>query len=255
MLPPTERFGDRVDDYVRSRPSYPPTAIDVLRDIVGLTPASSIADVGCGTGIFAAQLLMTGATIIGVEPNGPMREACTKLLAKNHRFRVLKGTAEVTGLNDSSVDLVTAAQAFHWFKESESRTEFRRILRPNGWVALIWNERKSKGSQFAQGYELILKECSPEYATVTHRNHPDQDILDWFHNPAAKVHVFEHATGLDLANFLGRAYSSSYVPAEGTPEREVITNRLTQLFRDHETEGSVSMEYEAKLFLGQLGLD
>ena len=161
----------------------------------------------------------------------------------------------MTGLSDHSVDLLTAAQAFHWFREDESRQEFRRILRPDGWVALIWNERKSEGSEFLQGYEQVLKGCSTEYAKVTHRNNPHKEILAWYGNPAAQVYSFEHRTELNLANFLGRAYSSSYVPAKGTRERETITNRLTKLFHENQSGGSVSMQYEAKLFLGQLGTD
>ncbi len=252
MLPPTERFSDRVADYVRSRPSYPVAAIDCLVQVVGLCEHSVIADIGCGTGIFATQLLTTGASVIGIEPNEPMRQASLDLLSGTARFRATDGSAEVTGLEGASIDVITAAQAFHWFRPAEARQEFRRILKPNGWVALTWNERKASGSEFLECYEQILRECSPEYANVTHRNTPDNEILDWFENPNAVFNTFVNETPLDLDNFLGRAYSSSYVPAAETAERIEITGRLTDLYERTISDGPVTMRYETKLFLGQL---
>ena len=255
MLPPTERFSDRVADYVRSRPSYPQAAIDCLVQVVGLSDESVIADIGCGTGIFATQLLSTRASVVGIEPNESMRGASLDLLTNVPRFQAVDGTAEVKGLDDQSVDLISAAQAFHWFKPDEARQEFRRILRPEGWVALIWNERRSGGSPFLEEYEAILRECSPEYLLATHRNTPDSVLLDWYQNPDARVYAFDNDTPIDLENFLGRAYSSSYVPAAGTEGRIEITKRLTDLYRRTKAVGPVTMRYETKLFLGQLQPD
>jgi SAM-dependent methyltransferase len=253
MLSPTQRFSDRVDDYVRSRPSYPLAAINLLVQIVGLSTESTIADVGCGTGIFATQLMATGAKVVGVEPNDPMREACIQLLSSSPQFEATKGTAEKTGLADQSADLITAAQAFHWFSPFETRQEFRRVLKPSGWVGLIWNERKSAGSSFLEEYEQVLTEFASEYAHVSHRNNSDESILSWFGHPDAQVHHFENPTELNLSNFLGRAYSSSYVPAEGTDARSKITKELMSLFERYHTNDYVTMTHETKLFLGHLG--
>jgi ubiquinone/menaquinone biosynthesis C-methylase UbiE len=137
----TQRFSSRVDNYIRYRPGYPDAILDTLRDAYGLTPASIVADVGSGTGILTEMFLRHGNVVYGIEPNREMREAAERLLAGYDRFHSVAATAEDTTLGDDSVDLVTAGQAFHWFDPSKARAEFARVLKPGGWVALIWNER------------------------------------------------------------------------------------------------------------------
>ncbi|MBS1701795.1 MAG: class I SAM-dependent methyltransferase [Armatimonadetes bacterium] len=252
MLPPTQRFSDRVADYVRYRPSYPADLVRRIMEIGGLNEGSVVADVGCGTGIFAQLLLDTGVKVFGVEPNAPMMEAAVNQLGGYPKFAMLNGTAERTGLTADSVDAITAAQAFHWFDQEPTRAEFRRILKPRGWVFLLWNERDDKGSEFSRLYEQALLDCAPEYAKVGHRNTPDDDVLAWFQNPAATLERFDNSQFLDLDSFLGRAYSSSYVPAAGTAEREAITARLTDVFERCQSDGLIELKYETKLYYGQL---
>src|SRR5437899_1233764 len=132
----TERFTDRVADYVRFRPHYPPAVFAELRDRLGLGAGSSVADVGSGTGISARPLLEMGCTVFAVEPNAAMRSAAEQWLGDFPRFQSIAGTAEATTLAEHSVDAVVAAQAFHWFDAASARREFQRILKPRGWVAL-----------------------------------------------------------------------------------------------------------------------
>lgn len=253
MLPPTERFSDRVADYVRARPSYPPEVLELLISEYKINSESAIADVGCGTGIFAKQLLSIGCSVIGVEPNESMRNAAISLLGHERNFEVVTGTGEDTGLPSRCVDLVTAAQAFHWFDQEKAYQEFSRILHPGGLVCLLWNERKSSGSDFLDGYEAVLKEFAPEYAHVKHRNNADQGILDWYRNDDAKIYSFTNDQVIDLDGLLGRAFSSSYLPAAGTPERDEIEGELRDLFQRTNKDGSVLFEYETKVFIGPLG--
>src|SRR5690242_14365495 len=108
----TQRFSDRVENYVRARPSYPDAFFDFLRSEIGLTSDWAVADIGSGTGISAGPLLKNGNTVCGIEPNAPMRQAAERLLAAYPRFRSVDATAEATSLPDGSVDLALAAQAF-----------------------------------------------------------------------------------------------------------------------------------------------
>lgn len=254
MRNPTERFSDRVDDYVKYRPTYPSEVIDLIAQVARLDSLSVVADIGCGTGIFSKLLLQTGAMIVGVEPNEPMLEAAKQLLDSEPRFRAVRATAEATSLEDHSYDAVTAAQAFHWFRRDEARAEFQRILKPQGWVFLVWNERLSDTSEFARGYEEILKDLATDYAMTRHRNTSDEELLAWFQNSSARIESFDHSQSLSLEGLLGRAYSSSYVPASGTPEREAITNRLTRLFDDCQVDEEIRWDYRTKVYLGQLTL-
>src|SRR5947209_11876909 len=124
----TSRFSSRVENYIRYRPGYPQSVVELLAGECGLTPTSVVADVGSGTGILTELFLRNGNTVYGVEPNREMREAGEGLLAGYPNFHSVDGRAEATGLPDASVDFVTAGQAFHWFDAQGARAEFSRIL-------------------------------------------------------------------------------------------------------------------------------
>ena len=137
----TSRFSDRVENYVRYRPGYPAEVLRTLNTACGLSPGHVVADIASGTGIWTRMLLENGNPVFGVEPNTVMREAGERLLATFPNFTSVAGTAEATTLPDQSVDFVTAAQAAHWFDRERARREFVRILKPGGWLVLLWNER------------------------------------------------------------------------------------------------------------------
>src|SRR5882724_5446254 len=175
----TQRFSDRVDNYIRYRPGYPIEILDLLRERCGLTPQARIADIGFGTGIFTRMLLENGNTVVGIEPNQEMREAGARLLTGFPEFRGSGGTAENTTLENQSVEFITAAQAAHWFDREPARREFLRILKPGGWVVLLWNERRTEGTAFLAEYEQLLLEYGTDYAEVRHERTSDT-IGDFF---------------------------------------------------------------------------
>lgn len=252
MTDATDRFSNRVADYVRSRPSYPAAAIDLLRTECGLGPGSRVADVGAGTGIFTVQLLEAGAHVVAIEPNGPMREAAVGLLSGRERCEVTDGTAEATGLGDASVDLITAAQAFHWFDRPAARREFVRILRPGGHVALLWNERRSESTPFLHDYELLLREGSVDYAAVNHRNVGVEKISDFFAPSQVQVRSFEYEQHFDWQGLQARVLSSSYVPGPDDPRQPAFVELLRRLFDQHANNGSVTWEYDTWVYYGTL---
>ena len=130
----TQRFSDRVENYIRYRPGYPAELIAILQTKTGLNPQSIVADVGSGTGISTAVLLPYAGQVLAVEPNESMRRAAETLLAAKPNFRSVNAAAESTTLADASVDMITVGQAFHWFEPTKTRREFARILKPGGWV-------------------------------------------------------------------------------------------------------------------------
>ncbi|HEX8686675.1 MAG TPA: class I SAM-dependent methyltransferase, partial [Pyrinomonadaceae bacterium] len=164
---PTTRFSSRVADYVKYRPGYPAEVLRLLEAECGLTAESVVADVGSGTGLLSELFLKNGNRVYGVEPNAEMREAGERLLAAYANFVSVDGRAEATTLEDGSVDFVTAGQAFHWFDPAGARREFARILRPGGWVVLAWNDRRTAGTPFLEGYERLLLEYGTDYREVS----------------------------------------------------------------------------------------
>jgi ubiquinone/menaquinone biosynthesis C-methylase UbiE len=138
----TTRFSDRVENYIKYRPHYPPEVIDYLQSQNVLADSSVIADIGSGTGISTEMFLNNGNTVYGVEPNKEMREAAERLLKDYKNFVSVNGTAEETTLKNKSIDIVTAGQAFHWFDIPKSKAEFKRILKDTGYVVLMWNNKQ-----------------------------------------------------------------------------------------------------------------
>jgi SAM-dependent methyltransferase len=248
----TRRFSDRVEHYAKYRPGYPPTVLAHLRDRAGLTPASVVADVGSGTGISSVPFLENGNVLYGVEPNAEMRQAAERLLAQYPGFRSIDGTAEATTLLDRSVDLAIAGQAFHWFDPPRAAAEFRRVLRPGGKVALMWNTRKVGGSRFLEDYERLLMEYGTDYAAVRHDRLDVGRFEAFFVGPVERA-VFPNAQSLDYDGLEGRLLSSSYTPSAGDSRRAPMLRELRRLFDQHHLAGRVTIEYETEVYLGSVG--
>lgn len=248
----TKRFSDRVAHYIAYRPGYPAALIDHLAARAGLSTGSTAADIGSGTGIFTALLLSRGLRVFAVEPNREMREAAERLLADHERFTSVDGNAEQTGLADGSADIVTAAQAFHWFDGARAREEFRRILRPKGMVALIWNDRKVDSTPFLIAYDALLRARGTDYEQVNHRNVDANRLQSFFGAGSYEETVFTNAQRFDWDGLHGRAMSSSYVPAEGSEGYEAFAAGLRDVFDAHSKDGFVSFEYDTRLYLGTI---
>jgi SAM-dependent methyltransferase len=249
---PKQRFSNRVHDYVRFRPSYPQEVARVLESDAGLTPAAIVADIGSGTGISAKLFLDQGNTVYGAEPNGEMRAAAEKFLAGASRFHSVDGSAEQTTLPDRSVDYVVASQAFHWFDRAKARQEFVRILRPGGWVVLMWNDRRIGTTPFLCDYEGLLCEFAIDYRQVNHKLIDDKVIQQFFDPAKYQFRSLGNHQLLDLQGLIGRVASSSYMPAEGHPRYPAMLPGIERLFQQHEKNGRVRIDYDTTLYFGQL---
>ena len=245
---PTQRFSSRVENYARFRPSYPQEIIDVLKQECGLTQASVVADIASGTGIFTRFLVENGNRVIGVEPNADMRRAGEEYLANYPKFTSVAGTAEATTIQDRCLDLITSAQAAHWFDREKALGEFQRILRPGGYLVLIWNDRRID-APFARDYEQLLLKYGTDYAEVKRRDNASAEFFGSIH---CRKRVLRNFQDLDYAGLEGRLLSSSYTPQAGHPSHDAMLRELRDLFDAHQTGGRVRLEYDTKIYFGQL---
>lgn len=248
----TERFSDRVEDYLRYRPGYPRALLGWLQDELGVTPGWCVADVGAGTGIASKLFLDAGYRVTAVEPNAAMRNAMTARLDGNPNFRAGAGHAAATGLPEHSFDLVTAAQAFHWFDPEAARREFHRILLPHGLAAVWWNSRRLTGTAFLEGYEALLRRFGIDYAAVAERHADDERMRAWFGAGLRGTARFEHRQRLDFDGLRGRLLSSSYAPKAGQPGHVPMLRALRELFDATATDGIVDMDYDTRIFAGEV---
>lgn len=247
MTDTVERFSNRVENYVKYRPDYPRAIIPFLTEKCGLTPESTIADIGCGPGISSRMFLENGNRVIGVEPNAAMRAAAKEYLGKFPEFTVIEGTSDRTALADGSVDIVVAAQAFHWFDPDTTRFEFRRILKPGGHIVLIWNERQLDTTPFLIEYEAFLVKYAYDYGSVRHDNIQTEELDDFFQKEYGSV-SFENVQDFDFEGLKGRMLSSSYMPNETDAIFEEMTKELRSLFAKHAENDRIKVFYDTKVY-------
>jgi SAM-dependent methyltransferase len=247
---PTGRFSDRVENYVRYRPGYPEGVLQVLREETGLAPTSVIADIGSGTGISSELFLRDGNPVFGVEPNQAMREAAEALLQRYPHFHSVAGTAEATTLPGHSVDYVLAGQAFHWFDPQRAGEEFARILRPGGWVVLLWNSRRTDSTPFLRAYESLLQRYGTDYREVKHRNVGPEMLRAAFAGGRYELRRLYNEQRFDFYGLKGRLLSSSYTPTEEHPGYRPMLEELERIFRQYEEDGTIRFEYDTEIYFG-----
>jgi ubiquinone/menaquinone biosynthesis C-methylase UbiE len=251
MSDPLTRFSSRSDNYARFRPSYPAAVIEILKSKCGLNEASVIADLGSGTGILSELLLKNGNSVLAVEPNAAMRKTAEDLLNRYEKFKSIEAAAEETTLETGSVDFVTAAQAFHWFERAKAKQEFSRILKPEGWVVLIWNERKLDSSEFLRAYEDLLLSYGTDYDKVRHEN-VTGEIAEFFAPGSFQLQTLENAQHFDFESLKGRLLSSSYAPDQDHPDFAPMLKALESIFKASNKDGIVDFAYETKVYYGQM---
>jgi SAM-dependent methyltransferase len=247
----TSRFSDRVENYIRYRPGYPAEAIAALKDQCGLRPQHVIADIASGTGIWTRPLLENGNCVFGVEPNAEMRQAGERLLEQFPNFTSVTGTAEATTLGDARVDFVTAAQAAHWFDRAKARREFVRILKPGGWLVLLWNERLIDTTPFLRDYEQLLLTYGTDYKEVRHER--TTDAVNEFFDPAPfQQRIYTLRQDFDYAGIEGRLLSSSYAPGPEHPDYPPMMRELRRIYDIHADGGRVACDYKTRVYFGRL---
>ena len=252
MTDSTKRFSDRVEDYIKYRPHYPQAVIDTLRAECGLDENSIVADIGAGTGILSELFLRNGNAVYAVEPNPAMRAAAERTWRENPHFHSVDGTAEATALAVHAVDFVTAGQSFHWFDSMRARAEFARILRPGGWVMLIWNSRRSDATPFLHAYEQILQTYAIDYSRVDHRLIDHAVFVAFFGAQGLSMKHFANRQHFGWDGVKGRLLSSSYTPGPGHPQHAPMLAALEAVFQTYQVDDKVTFEYDTEMYYGQL---
>ena len=244
------RFSNRVANYVKYRPGYPAEMLGLFRDEMGLTSESIIADIGSGTGLSTKPFLENGNTVYGVEPNEAMREAAEEYLREFSNFISRVGTAESTNLADNSIDFVIAAQAFHWFDPDNTRTEFKRILKAGGFIALIWNERQLDTNDVLRAYEQRLLKYATDYEKVRHENIDKQKLGAFFETEYGRA-TFPNEQVFDFDGLRGRLLSSSYMPSEDSEAFPALEKELLELFAKHSEKDRIKLLYDTNIYYKQ----
>jgi len=254
IMKPTTRFTEKAKYYHATRPSYPKEVLMTIIQMINLEPNPSyiIADIGSGTGKLSEVFLKYGFTVIGIEPNKAMREIGETEMKKYENFISMDGTAETTRIKDHSIDLIIAGQSFHWFNLAKTRKEFQRILKPDGYAMIVWNNRNTESSHFFRDYETILKDFGTDYHEVTKTIIGKKEFSDFFGTESYETFHFKNTQQLDYEGIRGRLLSTSYVPTEKSESYPPMIQKLKQIFQKHQKNNLIELNYETIMYLSKI---
>jgi SAM-dependent methyltransferase len=241
------RFDGLAAVYSAYRPTYPPAVVEFVEKELSVLPSARIIDVGSGTGISAELFLKAGYAVTCVEPGADMFARATANLSHYPLARFVQSRAESTGLPDADADLVLAGHSFHWFDVAACRREFARILKPGGWVALLWNSRDERDAFTREYYERIEPFASEHPHLDPAANESRARSL--FGNDY-RVQRFPNPARWSLSELLGFVFSASYLPKRETAEGGVLIAEVEQLFARYATGGKISFAFVSEIYYG-----
>ena len=244
-------FNGKAEDYAKYRPGYPLKLINLLESEINFDETKDIADIGSGTGTLTKLFLLNDNLVFGVEPNEEMRVTAEKNLDNFYNFISVNGTAEKTNLADSSVDIITAGQSFHWFDSGQAKNEFRRIVRKDGYVVLVWNVMKRNFSNFLKAYVKFVENLSPEMYNKHIEGSSEETMKKFFGDTKFNLKSIDNQQILDWKGLRGNLLSVSFLPKEEAAQKKLL-DELKAIFDKHNINGKVIIDYSAKVFYGKI---
>lgn len=251
-IDPTKRFSKTVENYLAYRPGYPSEIIDYMNDELGFHSDAVVADIGSGTGKLTTLFTKNGNPTFAVEPNEAMRSPAELLFKEYHNFKSIDGTAERTTLSDYSIDFIIAGQAFHWFDHQKTKTEFRRVLKDDGMVLLVWNKRMDDKSAFMKAYNDYLIDWATDYEETSLRKIDHNALSDFYSPNEFERKDFYHFQSFDFEGLKGRYLSCSYAFDSEHPKHEEAINVLSSIFERFQESGIVKMWYRTEVYYGTI---
>ncbi|MDE3170148.1 MAG: class I SAM-dependent methyltransferase [Acidobacteriota bacterium] len=250
---PTGRFSGRAEVYRRYRSRYPREIIPLLREKCGLTPESIVADIGAGTGMLAELFLENGNVVYAIEPNADMRAACEDLTGQFSSLTCIDGTAEDTHLPNHSIDLIAVGRAFHWFDHEKCRPEFKRILRPDGWIVLAGLGPRRGKEPVQDEYQQILREHGIDYSRLRDRYNVKEAVRPFFKGGTLYQAEFPGFEELTYEGLEGHTISLSVTPQPNHPGFPAMQDALKKYFEKFERNGKLRLPTNCHVYMGQLG--
>ncbi|TDM07886.1 class I SAM-dependent methyltransferase [Macrococcus lamae] len=246
----TELFTSKAEIYELGRPSYPDALLAFMKDQFMMTEETIVADIGAGTGKFTEKLLDLGCQVFAIEPNHAMANELRDGLMCS-QLSISERPAEHSELEDNSVDMITAAQSFHWFDTSKFKKECQRILAGNGPVCLIWNSRIEDAPINQQTHSVFEEHCPGFKSFIVGDDKTEEKINDFFDG---NFELFELDYPLDytLKKFVGRCVSASYSLDPSHEDYPAFEQALTEMFNNFAEDGKVQVPNITRCYYGYI---
>jgi ubiquinone/menaquinone biosynthesis C-methylase UbiE len=241
-------------DYDRYRPTYPQTLFDHVAARLSLPPNARVADLGSGTGKAARQMARRGWHVTAVEPGEGMLDVLrARADLEQLPIDARLAPAEDTELPDASVDLATAAQAFHWFDKPRAVAEMARIVKPGGGAAVFWNARADDRSAFLAAHtDLTARYLSEAHVDRrTRKSTARKDLSDGgFFDVDDRVEV-AHELVMSSDEFVAYVFTASQIRLFVEPDdQERLKVDIRENIRAHFGDDPVTVPYDVDLYVG-----
>lgn len=247
----TNKFDSKGSVYSKARPNYPDALFSYLLAEGVINNDTVAADIGSGTGIFTVALSKFLNSVFAIEPNDDMRIKAEEKYKTIANITSINATAENTSLPDRSVDLITVAQAFHWFDRVAFKDECKRILKSNGKVVLVWNDRDSNSEIIKDNFAVNKKYCKAFKGSSNGIDFSKDAFSDFF---GEEFELVEFCNNLIYTRevFIARNLSSSYAPKENDPIYDDYIKAITDVFEKYQTNGTVNYPYITRCYFGTI---
>ena len=250
MVEPSNRFSQKAQKYARYRWDYSPQAIEMIFILSKLSCGSSVADIGSGTGMLSSHLVGKVKSLYAIEPNSEMRDYSKNLLPISSNINILDGLAEALPLPDQSIDMIMVGRAIHWFDASKARAEFLRVLKPNGWLAILQvpclnrelveavkSIRTAENNWNVENDKSRLNSVSPNFY------YGNQEFID---------RQFPQTITETWDEFFGRLCSLSPAPNEDDESLKKFKNAAHGIFRKFSKDDRLTIEIATQIQLGRI---
>lgn len=244
----TNRFDGKGEIYAKARPKYSTKLLDYMKNTLNIPEGSVFADIGSGTGIFTEQLLNCGYYVYAVEPNADMCKIAEEKLSEYEGFTSVKGTDSNTNLPDESVDVITAAQAFHWFDAEAFKKECKRILKPNGKVVIVYNSR-DEGAAPTKALAELRRKYAPDFNGFS--NGISDEKCRAFFDGNCEIFRADNNQNYDKQRYINRVLSSSYSLREGDERYAEYLEEIETLFDAFELDGVLTVPTYTVAYIGE----
>lgn len=249
-----KKFDAKGSIYVKGRPTYPEQIFEYLIKTNVIKEDATVADIGSGTGIFTLQISPFVNKTFAIEPNDDMRDKAELLYKDFSNIVSVNGTAEATTLENDCVDLITVAQAFHWFERKSFKLECQRILKENGKVFLVWNDRDTSSEIIKDNFEVNKKFCSNFKGSSNGIDFSKDGFKDFFEGEFELVEFKNHLT-YDKDTLISRNLSSSYAPKTTDDCYDEYVKAISEVFDKHSENGIVNYPYITRCYIGKVHLN
>jgi ubiquinone/menaquinone biosynthesis C-methylase UbiE len=242
-------FSKKAEKYAKFRWDYAASAIETIINITQMSINSTIADIGAGTGILTKHFIDKAQTIYAIEPNFELRQILTRELGACSSVFVMDSCAEATKLPDKSVDVITVAQAIHWFEPEPARQEMMRILKDDGWLVLIKN--KAADTEPNKAAQSLMTEEYAAYRSVMTERPEEKPPRFYFGSDHFETSVFPFAFLQNWEEFIGTLTTVSFMPDEDHPLFPRLEAEAIRVFSQYSNHGFWKVEGETELIVGR----